>query len=74
MAKLLGFLHAIIVRDSREVAHYILDGELHVLCSANDENREILGFVFESESDVWNSRFDVSEGKAVSGVSATRMA
>ena len=52
-------------------AMFILEGELHVLCSANDENREILGFVFDPESDIWNSRSDVSEGKAASGVSAT---
>ena len=152
MAELLGFLHAIIVRDSGEVAHYIFDdvnqiwpkptllntaaglsttttpafvafhnrlflvfiqnatlyfsiwtwnprnddavwslpqevsgisqvrgipamfilgGELHVLCSADDENREILSFVFAPESDLWNLRSDISEGKAASGVSAT---
>lgn len=52
-------------------AMFILDGKLHVLCSANDENREILGFAFDPESDVWNSCEDVSEGKAASGVSAT---
>ncbi|KAG0645378.1 Phosphatidylinositol-specific phospholipase C [Hyphodiscus hymeniophilus] len=52
-------------------AMFILDGELHVLCSANDEDREILGFVLDAENDIWNSRSDVSEGKAASGVSAT---
>lgn len=152
MAELLGFLHAIIVRDSGEVAHYIFDdvnqnwpqptllntasgfsttttpalvafhnrlflvfienatmyfsiwtwnprddstawsfpqevsgitqvrgipamfvleNKLHVLCSSNDENREILGYAFDPEIGVWNSCDDVSEGKAASGVSAT---
>ena len=152
MAELLGFLHAIVVRDSGEVAHYIFDdvnqtwpeptllntasgfsttttpalvafhnrlflvfiqesklyfsiwtwnprddstiwslpqevsgikkvrgipamfvlrGTLHVLCSENDENREILGFAFDPNEDVWNSCDDVSEGKAATGVSAT---
>jgi 1-phosphatidylinositol phosphodiesterase len=36
-------------------AMFVLNGTLHVLCSANDENREILGFAFDPESDVWNS-------------------
>ena len=152
MAELLGFLHAIIVRDSGEVAHYIFDdvnqnwpeptllntasgfsttttpalvafhnrlflvfvqdanlyysiwtwnprddtalwslpqevsgikqvrgipamfilnNTLHVLCSENDENREILGFAFNANEGVWNSCADISEGKAASGVSAT---
>jgi 1-phosphatidylinositol phosphodiesterase len=52
-------------------AMFILNGNLHVLCSANDENREILGFVFDPDNDVWNSCEDISEGKAASGVSAT---
>jgi 1-phosphatidylinositol phosphodiesterase len=52
-------------------ALFILQNKLHVLCSANDENREILGFAFDPEEGVWNSCQDVSEGKAASGVSAT---
>jgi 1-phosphatidylinositol phosphodiesterase len=48
-----------------------LENKLHVLCSSNDENREILGYAFDPEIGVWNSCDDVSEGKAASGVSAT---
>jgi 1-phosphatidylinositol phosphodiesterase len=52
-------------------ALFVLDGKLHILCSANDENREILGFAYDSMADVWNSCGDVSEGKAAVGISAT---
>lgn len=52
-------------------ALFTLDGRLHVVCSSDDENREILGFVYDSVADVWNSCGDVSEGKAAVGVSAT---
>ena len=52
-------------------AMFVLESKLHVLCSSNDESREILGFAFDPQEDVWNSCDDISEGKAASGVSAT---
>ena len=52
-------------------ALFVLEGSLHVVCESLDESREILGFAYEEIDDVWNSCGDVSEGKAVSGVSAT---
>lgn len=52
-------------------AMFVLNGTLHVLCSSNDENREILGFAYSSPEDVWNSCDDVSEGKSAAGISAT---
>jgi 1-phosphatidylinositol phosphodiesterase len=52
-------------------ALFVLDGILHVICSADDQNREILGFAYASVEDIWNSSGDVSEGKSAVGVSAT---
>jgi 1-phosphatidylinositol phosphodiesterase len=52
-------------------ALFVLDGTLHVVCSSDDESREILGFAYDSFEDLWNSCGDVSEGKAAVGVSAT---
>jgi len=52
-------------------AMFVLQGKLHVLCSSSREDKEILGFAYSSENDVWNSCDDVSEGKAAVGVSAT---
>lgn len=52
-------------------ALFVLDGTLHVLCASSDEDREILGYAYDPDEDIWNSCDDVSEGKAASGVSAT---
>lgn len=52
-------------------AAFLLQGDLHVLCSSAVEDREILGFVYDVPSNTWSPRDDVSEGKAAVGVSAT---
>ncbi|KUJ15449.1 phosphatidylinositol-specific phospholipase [Mollisia scopiformis] len=52
-------------------ALFVLDGTLHVLCSSNDESREILCFAYDVPSSIWNSASDISEGRAATGVSAT---
>ncbi|CAD6441968.1 5a78893d-77e9-4957-9b69-613c3515da26 [Sclerotinia trifoliorum] len=52
-------------------ALFVLNGDLHVLCSSLDEDHTILGFKYSLPEDVWNSCDDVSEGKAAQGVSAT---
>lgn len=52
-------------------AMFVLKGALHVLCSSDGANREILGFAYSPTDDIWNSCDDVSEGKAAVGVSAT---
>ncbi|TGO12147.1 hypothetical protein BTUL_0094g00350 [Botrytis tulipae] len=52
-------------------AVFVLNGDLHALCSSTEEDRVILGFKYSLPGDVWNSCDDVSEGKAAQGVSAT---
>ena len=52
-------------------AMFVLRGTLHVLCSSEEGDRDILGFAYSVPDDVWNSCDDVSEGKSAAGVSAT---
>jgi len=52
-------------------ALFVLDGALHVLCAADTNEREILGFRFDYIASAWTACDDVSEGRAASGVSAT---
>ena len=52
-------------------ALFVLNGTLHILCASSDEDREILGYAYDPDEDIWNSYDDVSEGNAASGMSAT---
>jgi 1-phosphatidylinositol phosphodiesterase len=52
-------------------ALFVLDGVLHVLCQTDSAKRDILAYRYEYDDGVWTNVDDVSEGKAVSGVSAT---
>ncbi|KAJ5898996.1 phosphatidylinositol-specific phospholipase [Penicillium taxi] len=52
-------------------ALFVVRDKLHVLCGSAEDEKEVLGFVYDIENDVWNTSADVTEGKAVNGVSAT---
>jgi hypothetical protein len=52
-------------------ALFVIDGVLHMLCTTADKNRDILGYRFDYITSTWSASDDVSEGRAVKGVSAT---
>lgn len=50
---------------------FVIDGHVHTLCKASDPSREIICLRYDYNSAVWWGSLDVSDGRALGGVSAT---